>query len=133
MDNHREQMKAVDFCCGAGGMTYGLCEVGINVLAGIDNDENCKETYEYNNPNSKFFKANLTTFKEEKLANDVGIQKNDDSMIFIMCSPCQYWTKISTDREKSCETKDLLEEFQRFVSWFRPGFIVIENVPGSTQ
>ena len=41
----RAQIKAVDFFCGAGGMSYGLKNAGIDVLAGIDVDPDCKETY----------------------------------------------------------------------------------------
>jgi DNA (cytosine-5)-methyltransferase 1 len=51
-------------------------------------------------------------------------------MIFIGCSPCQYWSIIKTDKTKSEKTKNLLHDFQRFVDYFKPGFIAIENVPG---
>ena len=44
-------LKAVDFFCSGGGMTYGLSQAGIEVLGGIDIDSACKETYEKNNPN----------------------------------------------------------------------------------
>ena len=44
--------KAIDFFCGGGGMTCGLRQAGIDVIAGVDFDENAKETYEYNNPGS---------------------------------------------------------------------------------
>ena len=30
--------SAVDFFCGGGGMTYGLRQAGINVVAGVDFD-----------------------------------------------------------------------------------------------
>ncbi len=46
------------------------------------------------------------------------------------CSPCQFWSKINTDKRKSSKTAFLLTEFQRFVEYFRPAFVVIENVPG---
>ncbi len=46
----KAKLKAVDFFCGAGGMTYGLSKAGIDVKAGIDIDISCKETYEINNP-----------------------------------------------------------------------------------
>lgn len=39
--------KAIDFFCGGGGMTCGLRQAGIEVLAGVDFDIDCKETYEY--------------------------------------------------------------------------------------
>ena len=49
----KSNLKAVDFFCGAGGMSYGLSRSGIKVLGGIDNDPECKETYEYNNKPAK--------------------------------------------------------------------------------
>jgi DNA (cytosine-5)-methyltransferase 1 len=125
----KNELKAVDFFCGAGGMTYGMSLAGIKVLAGIDNDPNCKETYETNNSGSKYIERDIHEYSEEELAEEIGITKNDDSLIFIGCSPCQYWTKIITDKDKSLETKDLLKDFQHFVEWFKPGYIVIENVP----
>jgi DNA (cytosine-5)-methyltransferase 1 len=53
-----------------------------------------------------------------------------DELIFVGCSPCQFYTNLQTDRTKSSNSKLLLEEFQRFVEFFRPGYIFIENVPG---
>lgn len=131
MDEHnKNNFKSIDFFCGSGGMTYGMSQAGIDVLAGIDIDPNCRETYEINNPNSKFIEKDIHELSEEEVVELTGIKKNDDSLMFICCSPCQYWTHINTDREKSLKSKDLLKEFQRFVSWFKPGYLVIENVPG---
>lgn len=125
----KNELKAVDFFCGAGGMTYGMSLAGIKVLAGIDNDPNCKETYMINNPGSKYIQEDIHKYSGKKLAKEIEITKNDDSLIFIGCSPCQYWTRIKTEKDKSLETKDLLREFQRFVKWFKPGYVVVENVP----
>ena len=47
-------MKAIDFFCGGGGMTYGLRVAGIEVIAGVDIDHDAKETYEFNNSESVF-------------------------------------------------------------------------------
>ncbi len=44
------ELKAIDFFCSIGGMTYGFRKAGIDVIAGIDIDPSCKDTYEYNNP-----------------------------------------------------------------------------------
>lgn len=128
----KSELKAIDFFCGAGGMTHGMSQVGINVLAGIDIASDCKETYETNN-NSKFIEADINEYSPEKLAEDTGIIHNDDSLIFIGCSPCQYWTKIRTDKTKSRMTRNLLGRFKVFVDHFRPGYVVIENVPGLSR
>ncbi|MGE5343924.1 MAG: DNA cytosine methyltransferase [Candidatus Omnitrophota bacterium] len=125
-----KQLKAIDFFCGAGGMTYGLTMAGINVIAGIDINEECKITYESNNVQAAFIHADINKLSESELQQITGIEKNDDFMVFIGCSPCQYWTNINTHKAKSKQTKNLLNEFRRFVEYFKPGSIIIENVPG---
>lgn len=125
-----QKLKAIDFFCSIGGMTYGFRKAGIKVIAGIDIDTSCKETYEYNNPGSKFIEADIKKYSFKQLIKDTGIKKNDKQLIFIGCSPCQYWTIIKTDKTKSKHTKNLLQDFQKFVEHFRPGYVVVENVPG---
>ncbi len=132
----KNKLKAIDFFCGAGGMTHGLRQAGINVLAGIDIDSKAKDTYEKNNPGSKFLNwdiKKLTRGNEEKLerlAEELNIGRYDDDMIFVGCSPCQYWSLVNRNKESSKESKDLLIDFQKFVEYYRPGFVVVENVPG---
>src|ERR1035437_7504084 len=106
-------LKAVDFFCSIGGMTYGFKKSGIDVIAGIDIDPSCKETYEFNNPNSKFIAADIKEYSYPQLIKDTKIKRNDDNLIFIGCSPCQYWSIMNTDKTKSSATKNLLSEFQR--------------------
>ena len=124
------QLKAVDFFCGAGGMSYGLAKAKIKILAGIDCDDSCRKTYERNNRPAQFIEKNIEELSPRWLAKELKISKEDDHLIFVACSPCQFWSKINTDKKKSRDTAFLLEEFQRFIDWFRPGFVVVENVPG---
>ena len=124
------KLKAIDFFCSIGGMTYGFRKAGINVIAGIDIDTSCKETYEHNNPRSKFIEADIKKYSFEELKKATGITENDDDLVLIGCSPCQYWSIINTDKTKSKPLKNLLSDFQRYVFYFRPGYIVVENVPG---
>lgn len=125
-----EKIKAVDFFCGGGGMSYGIKKAGIKVLAGIDYELTCKETYEANIRGAKFIHADVFDLKEHDLETDLGIQRNDKNLLFIGCSPCQFWSIINTDRKKSEKSKNLLIEFERFVRYFNPGYVVVENVPG---
>lgn len=124
------QLKAVDFFCGAGGMSYGLARAGVKVLAGIDWDESCRKTYEGNNKPAKFLRCDISSLSPADLARHLAIRRSDDSLVFVGCSPCQFWSKMNTDRRKSKKSIFLLAEFERFVDWFRPGFVLIENVPG---
>lgn len=128
--NIENKLKAVDFFCGGGGMSYGMQKAGINVLAGIDNEKNCKETYEANIGKGKFIQANVFNLTEIELEEKLNLKKNDDDLLLIGCSPCQFWSIINTDKSKSSESKNLLIEFSRFVKYFNPGYVVVENVPG---
>ena len=123
-------LKAVDFFCSGGGMSYGMQQAGIKVLAGIDFDESCKETYESNIEGAVFLHSNVFELQENDLEEKLSLKKNDDELILIGCSPCQFWSIINTDKTKSYESKNLLVEFSRFVKHFRPGYVVVENVPG---
>lgn len=123
-------LQAIDFFCGGGGMTCGLRQAGIDVIAGIDIDENCKETYEYNNQNCRFISADIQKLDIKFFERKVGVQRNDDRMIFAGCSPCQYYSIINTDKSKSLKSKDLLSDFSKFIAYYNPGYILVENVPG---
>ena len=126
----KSKIKAVDFFCSGGGMTCGLVQGGIDVIAGIDNDPACEDTYVLNNPNSKFILADVFDLKEKDLARQLSLKKKDDDLVLIGCSPCQYWSIIQTDKTKSQKSKNLLMEFKRFVDYLRPGYVLVENVPG---
>ncbi len=123
-------MKAIDFFCGGGGMTYGLRMAGIDVIAGIDIDPDAKDTYEFNNPGTIFIESDIEKLSFDYLEKEINVKKNDDEMIFVGCSPCQFYSIINTDRKKSIKTKDLLSRFAQFVEYFKPAYILVENVPG---
>jgi DNA (cytosine-5)-methyltransferase 1 len=126
----KKKFKAVDFFCSGGGMTSGFRKAGVNVIGGIDFDPECEATYTFNNPGSKFILSDIKKLKFSTLEKELKIKKNDNQMIFIGCSPCQYWSNIKTIKAKSEVSKNLLIDFQKFVEHFKPGYIVIENVPG---
>lgn len=123
-------LKVVDFFCGAGGMTQGMKMADLRVLAGIDFDPNCQATYKANHPRTKFFLEDIREIPRTFLEKRCGIKRNDDHLVFTGCSPCQYWTFLNTDKRSSEKTIGLLGEFWRFVSYYNPGYVVVENVPG---
>lgn len=116
-------------------MSLGMKKAGVNVVAGIDNDPACRETYVENHPDSLFIDADITHFDVVDLGNECGIRRSDDGMIFVGCSPCQYWSVITgsngSKRKRSAHgSRNLLHDFLRFVDYYRPGFVVVENVRG---
>ena len=127
-----EQIQAIDFFCGAGGMSCGLTRAKINVLAGIDIDADCRNTYEHdkNGIGAKFIGTDLINASLSDLEQRLGVEKREDGLIFAGCSPCQYWSKINTDKTKSARKKNLLERFGEFIDYYQPGYVLVENVPG---
>lgn len=122
-------LKAVDFFCGAGGMSLGLAMAGIDVLAGIDVDEECGRTYRANIPGAEFIWGDVSQLAPADLESKLGIHSDDPNLVLAACSPCQHYSQIRTDKTKSKPSARLLHEFQKFVVHFRPGLVVIENVP----
>ena len=70
----KTELKAIDFCCGAGGMTFGLRQAGIHVLGGIDSDQNCAATYEKNNKGTTFLHADISDLTAEDICKTFGVR-----------------------------------------------------------
>lgn len=129
MKKETNKLKAIDFFCSGGGVTCGFKMAGIDVLGGIDIDLTCKETYELNNK-TKFLHADISSLPINALKKEFKIRRNQRNLIFVGCSPCQYYSNIQTDRTRSKNSRLLLDDFQNFVEYYRPGYLFIENVPG---
>ena len=100
-----KKLKAIDYFCSGGGMSYGLHLSGIDIIAGIDMDISCKDTYEKNIPSSSFIHKDISKLSEIELEQLTGIDKDDDEMVFAGCSPCQFWTILNTNKTKSKKSK----------------------------
>jgi DNA (cytosine-5)-methyltransferase 1 len=124
------KFKLVDFFCGAGGMSCGFSQAGVKILGGIDIEKQFEKTYLENHKGAKFINKDITKYQPEDLKSNLKIKKFDDELIFIGCSPCQYWSKINTLKHKSSYSSNLIGDFQRFIKYFMPGHVVVENVPG---
>ena len=101
--------------------------MGIEVRAGIDLNASCKRTYEENNAPARFIPGDLSILRASDIAPFVdGIPR--DELIFMGCAPCQPFSKQR--RKVSHDGGTLLERFGRLVDEFRPGYVIVENVPG---
>ncbi|HOD39115.1 MAG: putative BsuMI modification methylase subunit YdiO [bacterium ADurb.Bin243] len=121
-------LYAYDFFCGAGGLTRGLLDAGIKVLAGFDIDFKCKNTYEHNNSPSKFVSKDIKNITLDELTQ-YSKKINFSEMLFAGCAPCQPFSQ-QRKGPRSVEQSTLLLSFARIIEQAKPGFILIENVPG---
>ena len=127
MNNKSKSISAVDLFCGVGGLTYGLEQTGIKVIAGIDIDETCKYAYKQNNE-AKFVRKNIDSVTSDYLSS---LYPEDDIKLLVGCAPCQPFsphTYKQKDRE-SDEKWGLLTNMQQLVEDVEPEIVSMENVP----
>ena len=124
-------MKAYDFFCGAGGMTRGLLDAGIEVIAGFDCDDRCQLSYEYNNPRARFIHVDIREIEADHPVLKHRSGRYDD-ILFAGCAPCQPFSSQYKQSRQRCDTT-LLGEFGRLVEAMLPGYVLIENVPGISR
>jgi DNA (cytosine-5)-methyltransferase 1 len=118
-------IQVVDFFSGCGGTSLGLEQAGMSIAAGIDNDPDAAATYRENFPKAKFFERDIQDISVE----EVGQLMTSSEMVFAGCAPCQPFSRQNRS-SKVDGRRLLLGEFQRFVTALRPGYVVVENVPG---
>lgn len=120
-----KDIVAVDFFCGAGGLTRGLLDAGIKVVLGIDNDPTVKMTFEKNNE-IPFLCKNLRELEFQELESLIPL--SDQPLLFVGCAPCQPFSKINRFQGNK-HNEDLLLKFGEFIQYFKPSYVVSENVP----
>lgn len=121
-------VEIVDLFCGVGGLTRGLIDAGINVVAGFDLDNTCKYTYEKNNK-VVFHNMNIRNMTKE----DVSCCYSDGAIkVLVGCAPCQPFSQMRYKLGKQ-NSKDekyyLLSEFGRMIKEVQPAIVSMENVP----
>jgi DNA (cytosine-5)-methyltransferase 1 len=147
---------AIDFFCGAGGMTRGLISSGFHVLGGVDNAPQCEKTYVQNkNRNGvrpeyickDIFPKSKThpNGQQGEIADRIDALIRDHKhrngyrkvkLVFAICAPCQPFTKITkikmSDGRKFKRSNDsnLLLTMCALIRRFRPDAIICENVEG---
>ena len=125
--NSSLSISAVDLFCGVGGLTYGLQQAGIDVVAGLDVDETCKYPFEENN-DAEFITKDISKFTSAELSK---LYPKDSIKLLVGCAPCQPFsahTRKNKDRS-SDERWSLLDDFGRLVEKVNPHLIAFENVP----
>ena len=128
--NSSSTIQAVDLFCGAGGLTRGLLDAGISVVAGIDFNDDCRYAYSHNNEGAIFIHKSVADITHEELKT---LFKSREVRLLCGCAPCQTFSTMN-QRDEGRRRRDgrwtLLLEFGRLVSEVKPELITMENVPG---
>ena len=121
-------IKAIDFFCGAGGLTRGLLDAKISVVAGVDNDNRIRKTYESNNKPSRFIASDIKDVDIDALREELDICPKEPTL-YAACTPCQPFSTLNTMHAVD-KRKSLLLDFATIVEQAPPDYIIVENVPG---
>src|ERR1700674_1729141 len=117
---------AIDLFCGAGGLTRGLLDGGVNVVAGYDTDKMCRFPYEHNNPGVTFHDESVTEVTARDLAHHY---PRGHARILVGCAPCQTFSKYTQGLKNHRDPKwTLLRDFGRLVRELKPDIVSMENV-----
>lgn len=117
----------VDLFCGVGGLTCGLEQAGLDVVAGYDLDASCEYTYTYNN-DAIFINRNIEDVTGIEIKR---LLRGYDVKILAGCAPCQPFSSHQKDKKNRKKHKDwkLLYQFGRLVREVKPHIVSMENVP----
>ena len=120
-------LNVIDLFCGCGGMSKGLTDAGLNVIAGIDIWDKAVESYN-KNYNHKAYCADLTQLPPEKF-NELYNKENKKVDILVGGPPCQSFS-IAGKRDKNDPRNALFMEYVKYLDYFKPKAFIMENVIG---
>lgn len=128
-------MKAIDLFAGAGGFSLAAYNVGIDVQAAIELDQQAAESYYTNlvknyHVKTQLFSQDINSVDIDALMKFQGI-KQGELDILLGGPPCQgFSVHRINDAGKNDPRNDLLLRYFDFVKKLRPKAFLVENVPG---
>ena len=146
---------AIDLFCGAGGVTCGLIQAGYTVVAGVDKEGKCRQTYLQNKnrdrsdpifldldlfPSTSEYpdgQQELAVKKLRKILRKHEFSKmRGDKLLLAICAPCQPFTKITRIKLSKqrvfdqSRDRNLLLTSLNIVKGLKPDVVFCENVEG---
>ncbi|EPC8190001.1 DNA cytosine methyltransferase [Yersinia enterocolitica] len=125
-----KKIKVFDFFSGCGGTSEGLKKAGAEIFFGLDYDHDSSQTFKANNPDATFINDDIRSVSVSSLFQLVEHAKQDSHILFCGCAPCQPFSRQNQNKNTTDPRRGLLTEFGRFVEYYCPDYVLIENVPG---
>lgn len=120
------QIGVVDLFSGIGGLTCGMRQAGLGVIAGVDIDEECQYAYEANNRPARFIKQSVEDLTGAALNR---LYEGYKYKVLVGCAPCQAFSKYTNLSMKEKKRKwSMLHHFARLIEETRPDVVSMENV-----
>ena len=133
-EGSRQPLIAVDLFSGAGGFSLSARNVGMNVVAAVEQNKHASETYrknlieKYKAPTKLF--GDIQAFQPSDLMAETGLNPGDCDVL-LGGPPCQgFSTHRINDAGVDDDRNQLLIRYFEFVTALRPKVFLVENVPG---
>ena len=124
-------MIAIDLFAGAGGMSTGANQAGIEVKFAVECDKYAASAYHKNHPHCEIFVGDIRCLSSKKIQQ---IPRGSNGTVVFGGPPCQGFSYSNTrTRQVNNQSNWLFEDFVRVVEVWQPDFIVFENVQGITN
>ena len=135
-EHHKHRMiYAVDLFAGAGGFSQAARDIGVHVVAAVENNPNACKTYHANLIEgcpcpTMLFENDITQLSPDEFINSANLEP--DSVDILMGGPpCQ---GFSTHRINNAGVDDprnaLILQYFNYLKALKPRSFVVENVPG---
>ena len=122
-------MIGLDLFSGAGGMSLGAIQSGINVISAVEQDYHAAKTFQKNHPSCEVLNDDIRHISNYRI-KQISKRYSQESIVF-GGPPCQGFSYSNTrTRKPDNENNWLFKEFVRFVRIWKPDWVVFENVRG---
>lgn len=136
--NAGREIVAVDLFCGAGGLTHGLNDAGVDVRLCVDIDSSCRHPIEANS-SAVFLEADVSSLDTEVIGR---VLRDGAVSLLAGCAPCQPFSTYARGAKRTggarrgrggIEDWKLVERFGEIVEEISPDLVTMENVPPLAQ
>ena len=121
------KFKVLDLFCGCGGMTKGLEDSGLEIVAGIDIWDKAIDSYNQNF-NHISVCADVSKLSPQAFGEQYNIKKTEIDII-VGGPPCQGFS-IAGKRDIKDPRNSLFMEYVKYLNYFNPKAFIMENVMG---
>lgn len=123
-------LQAIDLFCGAGGLSEGLRQAGLQVIAGTDSDPDACVTFAHNFPVAATLCGDIRDPALHEQVSDIAAGVD----VVVGGPPCQAFSQVRNHTRLIDDPRNsLYREFVRTVAAARPAAFLMENVPGMAQ
>jgi DNA (cytosine-5)-methyltransferase 1 len=118
-------LKAIDLFAGVGGLSLGFELAGFDVLLAVEYDASIAAAYKLNHPKTKVLIEDIRELPLEETFSEYAGKVD----IVIGGPPCQGFSQKGQRKTINDERNFLFKYFVSVVTYLRPRYFVMENVP----